>query len=315
MQINKVSLPLALALRQIGKRVKIRGWERLLRILFHPDKQQCVAFNIPFSGYTYPAYADSIVDWNALFYGTYEAFDLGVLAEISRCIKDAVIVDIGANVGHHALYMAAHSRQVHAFEPNPALWPLIEEKISANGLDNLRLHKFGLGAKANQLPLYLSSESGEASLLAGVSRTSLSAQVPAQIVRGDDCFAENGIDRLDIVKIDIEGFEKYAIEGIRAHLDTWRPFMMVELSESGREQFGGFMDFVKAFPEGYKFYFSQLTTGLIIRTTMRAADEMAYDHYTGNVFCIPEERTNIFIEIAGDTIAHGSHSPTPNDHY
>lgn len=315
MQINNATLSFAWALRQVGKRIRLRGWERLLRTLFHPDKQRPVAFKIPFNGFTYPAYADKIVDWNALFYGTYETFELTLLAAMADSIEGAVFVDAGANVGHHALYMAAHARRVHAFEPNPALWPLIEEKVSINNLDNLTLHRCGLGSKACQLPLYLGPESGEASLLAGASRTSLSTSVSVTIVQGDDYFQQAGIDRVDLVKMDIEGFEKHAIEGLGTYLDTWRPLMMIELSETGREQFGDFTAFVKAFPGDYGLYFCHLTSGLLIHTVMRAADEMAYDGFVGNVFCIPKERQYLFQALAGDAIAPVNFGSASHDHY
>ena len=303
MQINNVTLPLAQGLRQIGKCVRLRGWERLLRALFHPDKQKRFAFEIPFNGFVYPGFADSIVDWNALFYGTYEAFELKLLAAVAGRVEGAVFMDAGANVGHHTLFMAAHAAHVHAFEPNPAMWPRIEEKIFANGLENATLHRCGLGSKTDQSPLFLGPESGEASLLAGASRTSRSTSVPVSIVCGDDYFRPNGIGRLDVVKMDIEGFEKHAIDGMRASLDEWRPLMMIEMSETGKEQFGDFATFVKAFPENYRFYFCRQKPGLVIRTALCPADDRAYGEFIGNIFCVPDERHNLFMELADDAVA------------
>ncbi len=303
MQINNATLPLAWGLRQIGKMVRLRGWETLLRALFHPDKQRRFAFEIPFNGFVYPAFADSIVDWNALFYGTYETFEVELLAAVAERIEGAVFMDAGANVGHHTLYMAAHAGQVHAFEPNPSMWPRIEEKTSVNGLANVTLHRCGLGSKTDQSPLFLGPESGEASLLAGASRTSPSTSVQVSIVCGDDYFRQNGIQRLDVVKMDIEGFEKHAIDGMASCLDTWRPLMMIEISETGREQFGDFTAFANTFPENYEFYYCHPKPGIIIRTTLCPADEAAYGEFVGNIFCIPIERRNLFMELAGDALA------------
>jgi len=112
MRLNSATFPLALALRQIGTRARLRGWERLLRTLFHPDKQRRFAFTIPFNGFLYPGYASNFVDWNALFYGAYEEFELKLLAALAGRIEGAVLLDVGANVGHHALYLAAHTLSV-----------------------------------------------------------------------------------------------------------------------------------------------------------------------------------------------------------
>ena len=303
MQINNVTLPLARGLRQIGKCVRLRGWERLLRALFHPDRQERFAFKIPFNGFVYPGFADSIVDWNALFYGAYEAFELKLLAAVAERIEGPVFMDAGSNVGHHTLYMAAHAHQVHAFEPNPEMWLRIEEKISINRLENVTLHRCGLGSKTNQSPLFLGPESGEASLLAGASRTSRSTSVPVSIVCGDDYFAKIGIRKLDVVKMDIEGFEKHAIDGMRASLDNWRPLMMIEMSETGKEQFGNFGAFVKTFPENYDFYFCRQGPGLIIRPILCPADDKSYGEFVGNIFCIPNERKSLFTELTDNAVA------------
>ena len=303
MQINNVTLPLALGLRQIGKCVRLRGWERLLRALFHPDEQTRFAFEIPFNGFVYPGFADCIVDWNALFYGAYEAFELKLLAGLARCVEGAVFMDAGANVGHHTLYMAAHVEHVHSFEPNPAVWPRIEEKISVNGLENVTLHRCGLGSKTDQSPLFLGPESGEASVLQGASRNSRSTSVQVSIVHGDDYFRQKDIRRFDIVKMDIEGFEKHAIEGMRTSLEAWRPLMMIEMSETGKEQFGDFAAFTKAFPENYDFYFFRQGPGLIIRPTLSPAHDNSYGEFVGNIFCVPHEWQNLFLELADNAVA------------
>ncbi len=279
MLINKATLPLAWALRQVGKRVRLRGWDRLLRALFHPDRQSHFAFRVPFNGFAYPAYADNFVDWNVLFYGSYERFELTLLAVLANRIERAVFLDIGTNVGHHALFMASHAEQIHAFEPNPALWPLIKEKITVNGVQNIILHQCGLGATSGKPPLYLGPESGGSSLIPGANRICSSNSVPVTIVRGDDFFRETGINKLDLIKLDIEGFEKHAIAGMSRHIDKWRPIIMIEISEAGKEQFGNFTTFVETFPKDYVFYFCQLNATLTVRTVLRPVDETKYSGF------------------------------------
>ncbi len=298
MQINNSTFPLAIALRQVGKRIRLRGWERLLRTLFHPDKQDHIAFQIPFNNFIYPAYADSFIDWNVLFYSSYETFELTLFAKLASHIEGAIFLDVGANVGHHALFMAPHADQIHAFEPNPSLWPLIDEKIFINKIQNISLHKCGLGSTEGNLPLYLGPESGESSLLLPIKHRLNSGSVKVMIIRGDDMFVDAGISKIDLVKIDIEGFEKYAIQGMIQHLDRWRPIMMVELSEIGKELFGDFSNFVKSFPSNYEFHFCCRTLGLVIHRTLIPANEFAYESFSGNVFCVPFEKKKHFLDMA-----------------
>ena len=56
-------------------------------------------------------------------------------------------VDVGANAGHHTLFMARIADQVLAFEPFPPLQALINEKIAINYLKHVRLAPFALGEK------------------------------------------------------------------------------------------------------------------------------------------------------------------------
>ena len=302
MQLNNVTLPFAWLLRQVGKRIRLRGWERVLRFFFHPDKQREYSFALPFKGFSYRAYANNFIDWNALFYGTYEAFELKLLAAHCDRLEGAVFVDVGANVGHHALYMSYHAQEVYAFEPNPALWSLIGEKFSANGIGNIVLHRCGLGNRTDHVPLYLSPESGEGSMLAEANRTSHSSSVDVAVVQGDEYFQQNNINRADVIKMDIEGFEKHAIDGMADHLERWRPLMMIELSETGTEQFGDYSSFVSSFPNDYAFYYCLLSPGLIIQPVLQRANAGTYQKFTGNIFCVPEELNSQFLglaEIAG----------------
>lgn len=303
LQINDNTFFLARALRSVGTKVRLRGFERLLRAVFDPDIQHHYPFHVSFDKFVYPAYADNIVDWNVLFYGSYETFEINLLASLADRIPDASFVDVGANVGHHALFMAAHASTVHAFEPNPSMWPLIEEKLSVNGVTNVILHRCGLGPVNGNLPLYLGTEQAEASLLIEANRNRPSNPVMVSILRGDDFFPANKIDRIDIIKMDIEGFEKHAIDGLKNQLARTRPLMMVEMSETGKIQFGDFAAFVAAFPEDYDFHFCRMGPDLFVRYRLHPANERSYSNFIGNVFCIPGNRRGLFAELTRHDIA------------
>lgn len=298
MQINNITLPFIWALRQIGKRVKLRGWERMLQILFNPEKQKKTSFQIPFFGMKYIGYSNNFIDWNVIFYGSYESFELQLFSALAYRSEETIFIDVGANVGHHALYMSRYANEVHAFEPNPSLWPQIKEKISINGTKNILLHGYGLGKYSGELPLYLGNESGESSLLPGSNRNNQIASGLVNILSGDQSFKELGIHNLDLVKLDVEGYEKYAIEGMIGYLKEYRPIMMVELSQIGRKQFGSFAEFIKTFPSKYKFYSCQWLSGIIVRKVLFPVDDQIYLRFAGNIFCVPFEKEKVFKNVA-----------------
>jgi len=164
-------------------------------------------------------------------------------------------------------------------------------------VQNIILHQCGLGATSGKSPLYLGPESGGSSLIPGVNGICCSNSVPVTIVRGDDFFRETGINKLDLIKLDIEGFEKHAVAGMSRHIDKWRPIIMIEISEAGKEQFGNFATFIETFPKDYVFYFCQLNATLTVRTVLRPVDETKYSGFNGNVFCVPYEKRNLFLEV------------------
>ena len=65
-----------------------------------------------------------------------------------------VFIDVGANVGQHSLFMAAHGAQVHAFEPFALVRDQLQRQIEENQLDNITLHPLGLGNDNTRLPFY-----------------------------------------------------------------------------------------------------------------------------------------------------------------
>jgi len=106
MQVCSETWPFVFALRNCGFLRNIRGWDRLLRFLFHPDRQKSYEFSIPFFGFTYVGSASSFIDWSALFYGAYERDLLKFAGTLLQSNNNPVVLDIGANAGHHSLYFA-----------------------------------------------------------------------------------------------------------------------------------------------------------------------------------------------------------------
>lgn len=295
MQLNDTTLPLALLLRWFGMRIRLRGWNRVLRAIFNPDRQAEYRFQIPFGRFTYPGRANDYVDWNAFFYGLYEFEDLGLLAAVAGGLRRPVFVDVGANVGHHSLFMSAHAETVHAFEPNPDAWPLIEERIALNQISNIELHRCGLGNRDGTVPLYRSDRAnlGAASLVSGANGNPLTGHIPVPVRNGDRYFRGHGIETVDILKIDVEGFEPAVVDGLSMTIERNRPIIMVEVGEVSGSEFGDIEDFKGRFPAGYRFYVLH-GVGHILRRV--GLVELTGELYRsgGNFYCVPSESVAVF---------------------
>lgn len=267
MQISTMK-PLAAALRGAGPLRSLRGWDRLLRLLFNPDRQRRSELRFQLFGRPYRGDTASFVDWSAWFYGAYEAQQLALVRPILAAMDAPVILDVGANVGHHSRFFAQYG-SVHAFEPNPDLADRLTETVA--GLP-VTVHRTGLGSldadRSFALPPGRNDGMGTFEPRPGWRTVDLPVR------RGDGYLR---LDRLDFVKIDVEGHEAAVLAGLAETIRRYRPVLWVEVS--GREQ-----DVLRLL-DGYRILAFQKCGGLT--TAMRLAEVEEVPSGPVDVLCIP----------------------------
>lgn len=150
--------------------------------------------------------------------GFYEAELLEDLRQ--RLRPGGLFVDIGANIGNHALFAAGPcDARVLAFEPSPALASHCAATLATNGLSaRLDLRCQGLGAAPGTARLRPGPDHN-----AGRTRLETGAGA-VEVVRLDDVLAEPP----DVIKIDVEGMEPAVLAGACGLLARHRPAVYVE---------------------------------------------------------------------------------------
>ncbi len=231
--------PLLAILRWIGRQHWIPfGRDRILRLFCHPDRQRSHPFEIDFFGYRYPGDLANLIDWSVFFYGAYSYEELFVMRDIADGLRaqgrPVVVYDIGANIGHHTLFISRRSDRVISFEPFEAVRRKLEEKVVANRLTNVEVYPVALGAENGSFPFYppTGANSGTGSLLP----LSDAAPIEVPVRRGDDLVREDGLPAPTLVKIDVEGSEPAALAGLRDTLTAARPFVLMELFGPTRDR-------------------------------------------------------------------------------
>ena len=169
--------------------------------------------------------------------------------------REIVFFDIGANVGQHSLFMSRLVKEVHAFEPYPPVLDRFRKMVKINRIDNIFIHPMGLGNQNGQLPFFEPPDSnmGAGSFINEEGTINKNNSMP--IVIGDEWLKKAGISRVDIIKCDVQGYEKQALLGLKYTLEKNRPIIVMELILGLEESFQSIDDFYATFPPDYEFLF------------------------------------------------------------
>jgi FkbM family methyltransferase len=139
----------------------------------------------------------------------------------------AVILDIGANFGFYAVSFAralARCARIIAFEPFPSTFRRLCANIALNGLDDvIQAHPLALSDRVGRARMWSRPDNSGASAVLDEGSTS----VPATTL---DTFSRDaGLERLDFVKVDVEGHEEAVLRGASDVLARFRPVLLVEI--------------------------------------------------------------------------------------
>lgn len=211
--------------------------DRIIRYFVNPDTMEGKEFETDFFGLKYKGNLNTFIDWSVYFYGAYEKAILFLMRDLVKERKNSVFIDVGANVGQHSIFMSRFCSEVHAFEPYKRVSKLLISKLLYNNLPNIFVHNVGLGAKSEFLDFYapVGCNIGTGSFVVEHAKGNNIKIGKLKIVNGDLYISKLQLKRLDLVKIDVEGFEKYVLIGLRDTLEKYRPAVIMEYSEITRD--------------------------------------------------------------------------------
>ncbi len=128
--------------------------------------------------------------------------------------NDDVLYDIGASVGAWSIPAAAKSTagKIISFEPDPENQLCLRANYELNGLNNYQIMPIALGDKPGELELFTAGAYAASPSLKPVNKISSSIKVKIETV--DDLLARREIPLPTVVKIDIEGAEMMALQGM-----------------------------------------------------------------------------------------------------
>jgi FkbM family methyltransferase len=224
----------------------IRSPFRLLRAFGFPLPNS-IYKHLPFHGAFVLHHPDG-VDFGMISYGYELENNLyweGLSGWEPECIRPwirfaseaRVVLDIGANTGLFSLLAAATKARptVHAFEPVSRIATILETNCSLNPGLSIVVHETAVGAWNGEVELF--DPGGACCYSASLDPRFL--ELPTSVYRVRQVSLDAEMDRgtirdVDLIKLDVEGWEEWVLDGMHRMIDSFKPTVMVELLSPGR---------------------------------------------------------------------------------
>jgi FkbM family methyltransferase len=228
--------------------------------------------------------------------GCFEPNETAFLASVLR--PGMTFIDIGANIGLYTLlaaHLVAPGDTVVAVEPSPREQVSLRRNLAVNGQLAVRVRTEALGRADGTATLHVTdaSHSGQNTLGAPVyARTKVIDEIEVRVTTFDRLVNEEGLERIDVVKIDVEGAEELVLQGGEASLRRFRPLVLLELQDPSLRTLGSSAERVIALLESldYSVVGYSARTGRPERGPLHDGQETD----SPNVVACPNERVDEF---------------------
>jgi FkbM family methyltransferase len=265
-------------IRTLLRRPFFNGQDRIFNFLFRRNKLQ-TGFRIvtPLNGnFKIECDTNTWIGARVVFIGDYEP-NLKKIFKKHIKTGDSVL-DIGANIGFHTLYfseLVGPTGKVLAFEPVPSNFEKLTNNITLNNYQNIKAEHFALGNK-NELMKIAADEKSINPGAFNLFDQSGTIEITCKI--GDEVIGDN---KVDFIKIDVEGYESFVIEGLANTIKKNRPTIVFEYDLDYQRRTG--------LPDGHIFDFLNPLRYSFFLIKHNGLENLAsFDNIkSGNILAIP----------------------------
>lgn len=170
-------------------------------------------------------------DWKA-YWEVKEIERLNLYSLAQNC---TTVVDVGVNNGwvimNLALIVKPNHGFVYGFEPHPETYARCIRNIAENNIANAKVFNLGCGDEAAQLNMIkpVESNSGQNRVIINDEGLEQNEIVSIKIVKLDEQLKAS--EKIDLIKIDVEGFEMKVLSGAKEILKKFKPILFIELDD------------------------------------------------------------------------------------
>ncbi|MBS1607958.1 MAG: FkbM family methyltransferase [Bacteroidetes bacterium] len=158
------------------------------------------------------------------------------------------VYDIGANIGHHSVLfslLVGPSGKVYSFEPQNYIFKVLNANLALNNCSNAWSYRWAIGkekAKLKMYPIDYSQKNNFGGLGIDLSKqiTTASAGERIDVITGDEFLdmLEEEDKKIDFIKIDVQSFELFVLQGLTGVLSRFKPMLFLEIAPFWMKEMG-----------------------------------------------------------------------------
>lgn len=220
-------------------------------------------------GIFYKLDISDILDWY-LYYG-FEEIAHRRLYEL--CEEGEIVLDVGAGIGRITLNCARRvgSRGfVYAFEPDPINYEKCLANFKLNGFKNIKLFRAALTCKPGYYEMCVVDEHNR-------GRNTIVNDGPGEMLRSDivgipgepldEIRKREGVERVDVMKVDVEGYELNVLRGGSKTLEEFRPKLFIEVHDDNLRRQGTSAKELISWLEQFDYHVTHAETGVTVTSS------------------------------------------------
>jgi len=193
--------------------------EKLLEINGHPF------FTVP---------NDKGISEELLMFKTHEPLSTKIL---SKSLKSGMIcLDIGSNIGYYACLeslIVGNSGKIIAIEPSPINYKYLQKNASLQKIKNISTFNFACGDYDGTIKFAISDRSNWSRVISedllDAPPDSIITEQEIPLVQVDTFLSEQKVEKIDFLRMDVEGYEYHILKGCVKTIEKFRPFFHIEV--------------------------------------------------------------------------------------
>lgn len=237
-----------------NKAIPLRVRKKIGKIYPIPNERD---FQIPMFAHEYIGRTGTHLDDKVYLYGLHEPSTIHLMRQIlidqKQKGKKTNYMDIGTNVGMHLIALADLIDRGYGFEPWKPVRDIAVEKLKSNNIEHIKIFDYGLSNKNGSCPFMPPANNNIGVGSFCTDENAAQTDLVLEIRNGDNIVEDYKIEPT-LIKIDVEGHEKLALQGLKNTIKKHKPVIIFEYAEKSREDLSQLDLLQDLFGPAYKFY-------------------------------------------------------------